>query len=90
MSRALTGPFPFPLHINFLPDEQNIQKAHNLYAKFVSQALKWGGTVSAEHGIGKLKKKYFLQMVGEDSMAQLKRIKDIFDPDFFLGKGNIF
>ena len=35
-------------------------------------------------------KKYFLQMVGEDSMAQLKRIKDIFDPDFFLGKGNIF
>ena len=78
------------LHINFLPDEQNIQTAHNLYAKFVSQALKWSGTVSAEHGIGKLKKKYFLQMVGEDSMAQLKRIKDIFDPDFFLGKGNIF
>jgi D-lactate dehydrogenase (cytochrome) len=78
------------LHINFLPDEQNIQKAHNLYAKFVSQVLKWSGTVSAEHGIGKLKKKYFLQMVGEDSMAQLKRIKDIFDPDFFLGKGNIF
>jgi D-lactate dehydrogenase (cytochrome) len=78
------------LHINLLPDEQNIRKAHNIYAKFVSQVLKWNGTVSAEHGIGKLKKKYFLEMVGEDSLAELKRIKEIFDPNFFLGKGNIF
>ena len=78
------------LHINFLPDEQDIQKAHELYARLVEQILEWNGTVSAEHGIGKLKKKYFLQMVGEKSLAQLKAIKEIFDPGFILGKGNIF
>ena len=78
------------LHINFLPDEQDIQKAHELYARLVEQVLDWNGTVSAEHGIGKLKKKYFLQMVGEKSLAQLKAIKEIFDPGFILGKGNIF
>ena len=78
------------LHINFLPDEQDIQKAHELYARLVEQVLEWNGTVSAEHGIGKLKKKYFLQMVGEKSLAQLKAIKEIFDPGFILGKGNIF
>ena len=78
------------LHINFLPDEQDIQKAHELYARLVEQVLDWNGTVSAEHGIGKLKKKYFLQMVGEKSLAQLKAIKEIFDPGFILGKGIIF
>jgi len=78
------------LHINFLPDEQEIPKAHELYSRLVRQILKWNGTISAEHGIGKLKKKYFLMMVGEESLAQLKAIKEIFDPEFILGKGNIF
>ena len=78
------------LHINFLPDEQDISKAHDLYFMLVRQILDWNGTVSAEHGIGKLKKKYFLMMVGEDSLTQLKTIKGIFDPEFILGKGNIF
>ena len=78
------------LHINFLPDEQDIQKAHELYSRLVRQILEWNGTVSAEHGIGKLKKKYFLMMVGEESLTQLKAIKEIFDPGFILGKGNIF
>jgi len=29
-------------------------------------------------------------MVGEGSLMQLKAIKEIFDPEFILGKGNIF
>jgi D-lactate dehydrogenase (cytochrome) len=78
------------LHINFLPTEQKIQKAHELYARLVEQVLEWNGTISAEHGVGKLKKKYFLKMVGEESLAQLRAIKEIFDPGFILGKGNIF
>ena len=78
------------LHINFLPDEQDISKAHDLYFMLVRQVLDWNGTVSAEHGIGKLKKKYFLMMVGEESLTQLKTIKGVFDPEFILGKGNIF
>ena len=78
------------LHINFLPDEQEIPKAHELHSRLVRQILEWNGTVSAEHGIGKLKKKYFLMMVGEESLTQLKAIKEIFDPGFILGKGNIF
>ena len=78
------------LHINFLPAEQEIQKAHELYARLVEQVLEWNGTISAEHGVGKLKKKYFLQMVGEESLTQLRAIKEIFDPGFILGKGNIF
>ena len=78
------------LHINFLPNEQEIPEAHELYSRLVRQILEWNGTVSAEHGIGKLKKNYFLMMVGEEALTQLKAIKGVFDPEFILGKGNIF
>ena len=78
------------LHINLLPDLNDIQKAHELYDILVKRILEWKGTVSAEHGIGKLKKKYFLQMVGESSLNELRKVKKIFDPRFILGKGNIF
>ena len=78
------------LHINFLPNKDQIADTLNLYQRLVNRILEWNGTVSAEHGIGKLKKKYFSQMVGETSIKELKSIKKIFDPCFLLGKGNIF
>lgn len=78
------------LHINLFPDDNQLQKAQTLYNKLVTQVLKWNGTVSAEHGIGKLKKNYFLQMVGDSSINELKTIKKLFDPLLILGKGNIF
>ena len=78
------------LHINLLPDVNQVEEAHGLYKKLVNRILEWKGTVSAEHGIGKLKKDNFLQMVGELSLRELKTIKENFDPRFILGKGNIF
>ena len=59
------------------------------YQEIVDKILKWGGTVSAEHGIGKLKKPYFDQMIGQDSMEELKSIKSIFDPELRLNPGNL-
>ena len=78
------------LHINLLPKNNQIKKANDVYQKLINRILAWNGTVSAEHGIGKLKKKYFLQMVGESSLKELKNIKKMFDPKLILGTGNIF
>ena len=78
------------LHINLLPEPNQIDKAYNIYDTLVNHILGWQGTVSAEHGIGKLKRKFFSQMVGNSSLQQLKTIKRIFDPRFLLGNGNLF
>ncbi len=78
------------LHINLLPESDQIDKAQDIYNELVKQILAWNGTVSAEHGIGKLKKKYFSQMLGQSSLEELKALKSSFDPDFILGRGNIF
>ena len=77
------------LHINLLPNESQIDDAQQLYEQMVTQILKWKGTVSAEHGIGKLKKKYFEKMVGPVSLNDLKKIKYCLDPNNRMGTGNI-
>jgi FAD/FMN-containing dehydrogenase len=77
------------LHINLLPEKSQIVKAQSICDHMVEQILEWEGTVSAEHGIGKLKKRYFEKMVGLNGLKDLKKIKYCFDPDNRMGTGNI-
>ena len=49
-----------------------------------------GGTVSAEHGIGKLKRDLLLEMYGPAAIEEMKRLKRVFDPQFLLNRGNLF
>ena len=78
------------MHINLLPKPDEIKKAHELYEILVEQVIKWEGTVSAEHGIGKLKKNYFLKMIGDVALNDLLKIKKTIDPRNILGIGNLF
>lgn len=78
------------LHINLLPDKEDVERAQSVYRSLVRQILKWKGTVSAEHGIGKLKKEHFAQMVGDRALQEMKLIKRALDPNWLLGVGNIF
>ncbi|MFQ5716819.1 MAG: FAD-binding oxidoreductase, partial [Nitrospinales bacterium] len=77
------------LHINLLPGKEETERARRVCQTLIDQILKWNGTISAEHGIGKLKKEYFRQMVGEQALEELKRIKKTLDPRWLLGVGNI-
>jgi D-lactate dehydrogenase (cytochrome) len=78
------------LHINLLPDEKQMTQARETYATLVDQILKWGGTISAEHGVGKLKKEYYHKMIGVQALEELREIKKILDPQSRLGVGNLF
>lgn len=79
------------LHLNMLPknnDEYLLAKL--LYKEFCQKSVLSGGTVSAEHGIGKLKKEYLRLMFTEEEISEMKKIKKILDPNMILGQGNIF
>jgi len=79
------------LHANLLPkDEGEAIKARHIYGRFVAQAVMVGGTVSAEHGIGKLKSKYLYVMMGERYLNEMAELKKAFDPKGILGRGNMF
>ncbi len=79
------------LHANILPkNDAEATAARNLYGRFVAQAVMLGGAVSAEHGIGKLKRKYLAVMMGERYLNEMAAVKRALDPNGILGRGNMF
>ena len=79
------------LHANILPrTDDEARKAKHLYGRFIAQAIMLGGTISAEHGIGKLKSKYLNVQYGERYLNEIAELKKTFDPNGILGRGNMF
>ncbi|RKY68341.1 MAG: FAD-binding oxidoreductase [Candidatus Latescibacterota bacterium] len=79
------------LHFNFFPqDEDERRWVMETYEQVVRKAVGAGGTVSAEHGIGKLKHKYLEMMYGREGIAEMARIKREIDPFCIFGLNNIF
>lgn len=78
------------LHLNMLPQsEGEYQTAKNNYMKICQKAVELNGTISAEHGIGKLKRDYLLMMFGEEIIIQMAKLKKQLDPNLILNYGNI-
>ncbi len=79
------------VHVNILPrDDDEAAKAREIYGTFIRRAVEVGGTISAEHGIGKLKREYLLELYGEQHLREMAAMKQAFDPAGILGRGNIF
>ena len=79
------------VHVNILPGSAEEEaKARDLSMEFVRKALSLRGTVSAEHGIGKLKHRYLEEMYGKSGILEMVRIKKAFDPNCILGLDNMF
>jgi len=79
------------LHVNILPrNAEDFRRGKELYGQWAGKVTAWGGTVSAEHGIGKFKKAFLLIMYGEKNIAQMRDLKKLFDPLMLINRGNIF
>lgn len=79
------------VHVNILPrDDDEAAKAREIYRKFIRRAVDVGGTISAEHGIGKLKREYLRELYGEEHLREMAALKRAFDPAGILGRGNMF
>jgi D-lactate dehydrogenase (cytochrome) len=79
------------VHVNILPrDDEEGVRAREIYLEFLKRAAAVGGTLSAEHGIGKLKRDYLRLFYPEESLRQMAALKRAFDPAGILGRGNIF
>ena len=78
------------LHANILPcHPADYDAGRALYARWAAQVIAWGGSISAEHGIGKLKRDLFRQMAGDAALAQMRDLKKCFDPDNLLNPGTL-
>lgn len=69
------------LHVNILPkNEQELFQGKQLYLQFATKVVELGGSVSAEHGIGKLKKEFLQIMYGTQGLREIAAVKKALDP----------
>jgi len=81
------------LHPIICFDERNkdeLKKVEKAVDEIFKLAIKYGGTLSGEHGIGIAKQKYIPWEFGYDGLTVLQSIKDALDPKNILNPGKIF
>lgn len=79
------------LHVNLLPkNEAEHKRSKDICLAFIKKGVSLGGTVSAEHGIGKTRREYLEEMYGRQGILSMARIKKALDPSWILGLDNIF
>ncbi len=79
------------VHVNMLPGTATEAAAASaLLDEFAHQAALLGGTVSAEHGLGKRKAKLLSLQYAPEHIQAMKDVKRRLDPTWLLGRGTIF
>jgi FAD/FMN-containing dehydrogenase len=83
------------LHINILkPDnissEEFVQRCKSVDNVMFKMIEKMGGSISAEHGVGLVKKPFLHHTKSAAEIQLMKQIKKTFDPDLILNPGKIF
>ena len=79
------------VHVNILPrDDKEAERARAIYMTFARRAVEVGGTISAEHGIGKLKRESLQLLYNEEHLREMAALKRALDPGAILGRGNMF
>jgi len=79
------------IHVNILPrDMAELKAGKELFEQFARHAVELGGTVSAEHGIGKLKHNFLKLMYSPAEVDQMRAVKHALDPEGILNPGVLF
>jgi D-lactate dehydrogenase (cytochrome) len=79
------------LHVNILPTSQEeLIDGERLVRDLAKSAVALGGAVSAEHGIGKMKREFMMLMYSDAEVGEMIRLKRALDPNWILSRGNLF
>ena len=78
-----------PLVVYNAGDPDETARAYVAFGAVMDLAIDLGGTITGEHGVGRLKKDWLPKYLGEDVMALSRRIKDALDPQGILNPGAI-
>jgi D-lactate dehydrogenase (cytochrome) len=79
------------VHVNILPrTATELEQAEDLYMDFAREAVRLGGSVAAEHGIGRIKRKFLPIQFSDEDVAAMRAVKRAFDPAGTLNPGVLF
>jgi FAD/FMN-containing dehydrogenase len=79
------------VHANFLAaNDEQWRIAMRLMTDFARKSVELGGTVSAEHGLGKRKRGLLGLQFSPEQIDAMKAVKSRLDPQWLLGRGTLF
>jgi FAD/FMN-containing dehydrogenase len=79
------------VHVNMLPATRaQCDTASALLKEFAMKAVELGGTLSAEHGLGKRKAGMLALQYAPEHIEAMLEVKRRLDPQWLLGRGNLF
>lgn len=81
------------LHPTFLTDERNKEEIHRVeeaFKEIFEEAIRLGGTITGEHGIGLAKKDFLPKFAGEAQMRVMRELRKALDPKRILNPGKMF
>jgi glycolate oxidase len=81
------------LHPTFLTNEKNraeMGRVEKAMTEIFDHAVKLGGTITGEHGVGLAKKAFLPKAIGDASLGLLRQLKRTLDPNNILNPGKIF
>ncbi len=76
-----------PLIVFDPADTDAAARAEKAYGEVMDLAIKLGGTITGEHGVGRLKRNWLGAYLGDDVLALNHKIKDALDPRGLLNPG---
>jgi glycolate oxidase len=79
-----------PTILTDLRDSREAKKVEDATEDIFKEAVKLGGTLSGEHGIGLTKVKYLKLEIAPETYKLMKKLKDAFDPNNILNPGKMF
>ena len=79
------------VHTEVLPEtDQEWKRATEIAVELAKEVVAMGGTVGAEHGLGKRKAHLLSIQYGPAEIEAMRSVKRRFDPQRLLGQGNLF
>ncbi|MBM3831575.1 MAG: FAD-binding protein [Verrucomicrobia bacterium] len=81
------------LHPTFLTDERNKDEMHRVHEAFneiFKEAIRLGGTITGEHGVGVAKKDFMPKFLGDASLRVHRELRKTLDPHGILNPGKMF
>ncbi len=79
-----------PIIVHDATDPGSEARAEQAFHEVMALAISLGGTITGEHGVGRLKKAALPDQLGPDVMALTRRVKEALDPQGILNPGAIF